>query len=762
LNRQNKYFIIEDNIISFLQEQVYILGKEYEYIFLIANFYTGESESSNKADLEKNFLSMKNLIKDENKKLIHINKYIEKNLKHTRNEQKEDIIDILISIDHARKDINKLINKFEKINEKLIQMLRDGYNQYIPKPIIGKRHSNINIISQLELKINKSKNSKNEDPNHDFFMIWNFSHSYQVSDLDKDKTMINLSYWIFDTPYLMPSITHEIIHKRMVDFEKLKSIIFNIFETNKEMKKNKKEIFRFTNNKKALGYIIEDITIDIVSFLKHGNAYILTMATSFFGYFFASTFKIEIKDNSFDIAPWDFLYNRDIPILRLFILVNLVKEIRHIKQFKEHDKFEQNISNVDHIYNLMKKIYFSEALGFKKIYTNYHNYKRDYYLIVNLIESITKDIINSSRVRSEIIKLFNEFYPKRGIKKVSFEKNLKLPLTLNDIWERRLNGDNGKDILFTLPNNIEYRKKIHSETIQKLLDKKYLSSIDNIKPYEITFIKIKLPEKKDEEFKCFNFSSIYGDDKYYNTLGIYDFVKIKYQKNSVIQMESDVLEKLEKKKNKHYKSFISLMKIMDSVIGKNNKKEFNTIIQIEINKNLKEENIRDTYDDLFSDLEKVRNMFIDENIIKKDYFAKVEFYKSLGPKDIVIIVKNCSLNTIYDIKDAIAKESSLKRSYTTIFYDEDEESVLKVGNKYNLISELRANNSSKENKNCIENYFNITKEFKQSSIYKVAGVMDYKIVWNSRMTLKEVNNIYDNVIKNGYVQDLQTIISKKV
>jgi len=161
-------------------------------------------------------------------------------------------------------------------------------------------------------------------------------------------------------------------------------------------------------------------------------------------------------------------------------------------------------------------------------------------------------------------------------------------------------------------------------------------------------------------------------------------------------------------------------------------------------------------------LKRIRDIFTSNNMIKKDDFEKVEFFKSLGPKDVVILVKNCSLNTIYNIKDAIAKEPSLKRSYTTIFYDKIEESDLKIGNGYNLISELRANNSTKENKNSIENYFVTDEEFKKSSIYKVAGVMDYKIIWNSRMTLKKVNALYDNLIKMGYIQDLQTITSKKI
>jgi len=299
-------------------------------------------------------------------------------------------------------------------------------------------------------------------------------------------------------------------------------------------------------------------------------------------------------------------------------LVNLANSIRDIKSIKNHNKFEQNIYHIEHIRNLMKKLYFDEKTGFKKIYTSYHNYKKDYYLIANLVEGITKDIVNSLKVKREIKEIFKKFYTEKvtneSSETIDNSKNLyrkinqknELPLTLNDIWERRLKND----MLFKVPNNIEYRKKIHYETINKLLNNGYLSSIDNIKPYQLTFIKVKLPEKEDEKFDSFNFSSIYENDKYYSTLGIYDFVKIKYQKNSHIEMKSDILKELEEKKDKHYKAFISLMSIMDAVKGKNSKKEFNTIIQIEIDKNLSTQNIRDTYNDLFGDLFKKNKRYI--------------------------------------------------------------------------------------------------------------------------------------------------------
>ena len=89
------------------------------------------------------------------------------------------------------------------------------------------------------------------------------------------------------------------------------------------------------------------------------------------------------------------------------------------------------------------------------------------------------------------------------------------------------------------------------------------------------------------------------------------------------------------------------------------------------------------------------------------------------------------MNTIYSIKKSVADELSFKRSYTTIFYEKTEEDKLHVGNKYHLASELRVNNSTKENLNCIEKYFSENTNFKQSSIYKIAGVMDYKIIWNN-------------------------------
>jgi len=52
-------------------------------------------------------------------------------------------INILIYIDMLREYIKYKVEKIDLISVKISQILRDGYNQYIPKPIVGKRHSHV-------------------------------------------------------------------------------------------------------------------------------------------------------------------------------------------------------------------------------------------------------------------------------------------------------------------------------------------------------------------------------------------------------------------------------------------------------------------------------------------------------------------------------------------------------------------------------------------------------------------------------------------
>ena len=746
---------IENHIISYLYEQVDLLAKEYEYIILIANFYSGrhknkaKKQKSQKADLEKNFNSIKELIQKEHDLLIEINSYIDRHLKYITQEQIDDIVSIFITIDYIRKDINKLTHKFEKINEKLIQMLRDGYNQYIPKPIIGERHSNINIISELELKINESRNIV---PENEFFITWKFTHSYKVLRLNSKKTMINLSYWIFDTPYLMPTITHGIGHKRINEFSNLTNILRNILNKNAHLSPtNRKKIFKSQNNQLAMKSILENITIDIVSFLKHGNSYILTLATVHLGYQFASTFKRDKTNNSYEIAPWIFNQQRDISMLRLFILVNFIENQSLIEELNNHPKFTQNSDQIKKIHDIMYKLYFERTEGFQQIYSSYHNYNEEYQLITYFIKSFTTDILHSNNFIKEVKKKYlNEESDTMTIK----ERVKDLPETFNDIWEDRLKNNQNTQ----KTTKVEYRKKVHNKTIKKLIKNKYLSSINTLKACQITFVKTKLPEIKDQNFNYLDFHSVQGDT-YYNTLGIYDFVKISepIQRN---YSKENMLKKICEKKQ-HYKSFISLMKIMDDIIGKNSIKKFSTIIQIEIEKNLATENIHDTYDGLFEDLEKIRNIFKNQEKLKKNEYEKIEFYKPLGPKDIVIIIYNCSIDTIYKIKEAIGKESSLKRSYSTIFYDKRNHKQLDIDNNYNLSTEIRANNTNADDTNDIEEYLK-GDQFTTATIHKTAGVMDYKIVWDPNVQLNFINHTYTKLIQEGHIQDLQTMISKQL
>jgi hypothetical protein len=193
------------------QEKLELFSEEIKYLLDICYYHIDEEskESSIKRDLENNFKIIRDELERIHKKKVE--KYFEVIDNTLKNSSLDDMY-LLIFIDTYRKKISKIIKELELLNQKLSQMFRDGYDQYIPKPIPSRMFSNINITSQVEQNLPKRLQalSMNENPLKKIQIIWDYSSGYNITKYpnkeDYSVIFMRMSYWYFDLPTLfLPS-----------------------------------------------------------------------------------------------------------------------------------------------------------------------------------------------------------------------------------------------------------------------------------------------------------------------------------------------------------------------------------------------------------------------------------------------------------------------------------------------------------------------------------------------------------------------------
>jgi len=783
-----------------LKEELCVLADEINFVYDICIYHQGEEykERSVKKDLEENF---KNLAKQ----LLIISKEItlldSKILNiFTIEEGKEDERELLYFIDFYQKEINKIIQKLKFINMKTSQMFRDGYNQFMPKPTPGRMVSNINMTSQVEesleqrLKKLLGKNdSKNKEEKLSAQIIWEYQKLYDIKQYknnDLDIVFFRMSYWYFDLPYLIPALTHEISHLALREEKNKKHIAEIIVNIKSEtVSQGKDTLFKQRQIKVAFfDNIINEIVADIFSLIHHGTAYIFTMAHELLGYYFASTFEYSNTLQSLSISPWVYNDKRDNSFIRLSILLKFhtfLKEARASKKIECHEElFSSEEQYLKEIQDLLDIIYYKKRLGDSKqtiraYYENWHNFLPEFNeiesFILFFIQQVSEELIKKEAWFLEILENTKDSNLKKmeetkcqpfvsevtqlltGKKKVTLEKVIdsekktflvdnylmkeikgkdsiqyKIPHFYNDLWQTRF-----RSLRYdVVPHKSELRKKIHRNTIEVLLQKK-LVKIEEIKPYILTFYKYKIEtgNRKSKELP------------YESTLGIYDNIQIERENEFYFPKAKGISEK--KSNSENYTLKFSMMKILTDIHGENKKGYLNAVIQMEIEKEVQS---IDTYGNLTSKLIELHDYF-DEN---KHLYMKVDFFKSLGPKDIIVRIDGMSIESIYEIKAELAKK--FQRTFTTISYatgKEEELNKIKSQGKYQLSTDIRLSSNGK---------LLISKEFKSNikKCFMTPGSMDYRIDWESKTSLAKIETFYKEMIGKENISDIQTLFIKDI
>jgi len=481
----------------------------------------------------------------------------------SENQEKNDDIYFIILHDLIGRRINNALYIIELIYKKVYQIFEESYNQYIPKPKLGRRFSNNNLVSSLKYNYQylisqlTPKNKKFSE----LILSWsyrNYVHleykhdEFTNSNSNRYGNYINLPYWYYEIPTLLPSITHEAI--RIV-----------LLQEDNELLQYKKNITKDVNNYLAkprsdISFTIEEdilqdkysltnkVLADITAFAIYGNSYIYSLFHDTIGLGLSQLFRLNISGKKLDIYKDDdtsidnnktlhdiltsnFDYKissyklerlRDLTIIRLHILLHFANN---------------NNETISQMTNLLSSILdrkeTSRDYGLAEIYKNYPHYTSSFNIHAKAMKNIINLYINAIN-STDILPKINK----------RFKNNI--PINFNPLWKKYLHEG-------SLHRN-EFRKLLHKKTLSIL--KKDIQEHDNNlninelgSPYAMKFIKIHKSYdcNKDSE-NCLDkvIRNTFKENTLYHSFGIYDlFININTE-NYHKEIDDTIRKKLNK------------------------------------------------------------------------------------------------------------------------------------------------------------------------------------------------------------------------
>jgi len=879
-------------------EKLLIIKKEIGFIENILKYYRGYKDNH----LNPAKHNIDKLLND-----IASLKHRIKNLETITREEKGTILELdnninfILFYDYTKIQIEEMLLVIEALYTKMNQLFGEMLNQYLPYPtFFGRRYSSIGLMMYLDNYYQSLLRAISADDYEDQLVLgWSYNSGFKHKILrNRDITRknynykthnnyIELPYWYYELPFLIPAITHEVVSIAIRDknskirkyYENFRDYIKDFYEDN-----SNKLVHRVSE---ILGYSLvvtelsKDIFADILSYKIHGFSYILTVFHNLLGENIAKDFlEIEYakdgKNVRYNIKPndWIFSAKREHNLLRLYILLEI---------FEDDNSDIKNNSLMLSVSNQMKKLlesvivldkdskvssdsfeyyYTKSNSGNKSTYNavkNYmqqlFNYLRDYkkydrvdMLLDSVSQIKTKDIKSRERHKKigvDFITLWKERFdvinkedeeddfnlkkikkikvPYKGkfrfeihkyISEIEYLKDKKQP-TIKVLTLRKARKDlvnkiyKNRDLLNSLSQQFnknficEENSKIVSKLMKEVLKLNFKDNIDSFlldksslfKDYNLVKIincykNKKLSEIKvnDKEYKEFvwlykllyiikNYdklpkmfldnmkNNIKVDDKYRDKLkswvayGIYDFAYLE-SKSSTINLYKDDYIPLHCDLY-YFDSKYILMEVAKPIIGCFKNNGFSLIMNIELkktelyNKKILSKKAMSGYNDLNKAIELIHKGL---KFYKRE-FGYANIYKSLGPKDLTVIVEDARLKTLYNIIKKINASSEVNRTFTIFCSLND--SNINIDDGFELNSFIRVPKGSKLFDNGNSEAKNIFKDIVNSGneIHYTTGVMDIAIKWKTVKEMDELFIQYQKLIP--YMTDYQTKIEKK-
>ena len=884
--------ILKDSLKLLHLEKLLIIQKEISFIENILKYYKGYEEYNitiSKATINK----LLNDIESIKKRITHLREIHKKN----RNTilEIESNVNFIVFYDYVKIEIEEMLLVIEALYTKMNQLFGEMLNQYLPYPtFFGRRYSSVGLMMYLDnyYKVFLKELSSLDDK---LVLGWSYNTAFKHKvlrnkeirrvhyDYNLYNDYIELPYWYYELPFLIPAITHEVVSITL-------RANASIFQAKyREFKEYLKSFFRDRSNYlvqrvgEILGYeeivkeLAKDIFSDVVSYKIHGFSYLLTLFHNLLGENIAKNFlEIRYEANqeekyAFRANDWIFSEKREHNLLRLYLLINLAKQeplneekeeiIEQMETLLEsimileddktplRDSFEyyflQNHPGNMATYNAVQ-IYMQELYKYIKKDSDKLNISTENIKCITTKDNLGKigvdfailwkerfDTIKSNalrvpykgRFRKEIHKkisgvehldsskeplikvltlrkvrkdLVNKVYRdsksiNNSIKSINYKfsyfNNLKC-LSLQDIKNRVIFNISKQKIL-----KKEYKK------IKKLeaygIIKRYLKSFPFIEKIEeeisssvklfvnlLQENKILSKERVREEELIFHyimeidkFASLFIKNLECNSkdepkvtkwiaYGIYDFAYLETKDKTIDLSNEENKSSLIDCKLYYFDSKYILMEVASPVEGelkekeKDKEKYFSLIANIELKKAdskeiaCKNRSKMSGYNNLKGAIKEIEEKLQNH----KESFSLATIYKSLGPKDLTIIVENAKLPTLSAIIEDLNSVKEVNRTFT-LFCSQNLD--IDLEENYTISSYIRIPKNSKIfKKEGSSKSYKAFKELatKKNDIYFTTGVMDIKIKWNNIKTIRELFKEYEKLIP--YMTDYQTKIEK--
>ena len=769
--------------LQFIQtEKMVIILKELKNIKQILEFFCGyddcQKQSKDTKPIKRN---IRYLLKD----IDSLQKKIERLKTINEDLENQELMLFLIQYDYIRIEIEDMLKVIQALYHKMQQLFGEALNQYLPYPVLGRRFSNNGIMMYLNNYYRELYKTLSLDgqPKKNLMLSWNYRTGFQYRillnrELKRENyqgntynNYIDLPYWYYELPMLLPAITHEVAYLSLRHPSKTTQPIFQ------DLEKRLNDFLHDSNNnfvqkvQEVIGYekyssdLAKVIMGDVIAYQIHGSSYVHSLFHNIIGEKLSQDFLKLVYDEKDDekivLLPneWIFSQKKDHSILRLNFMLTFIA----------HDNGYKEMKNIlQHIMPLLKEDKENQynIKGFSRIYRyNHPNYYSSYLNVQNYLSQLLYTLIEW---REANLSSLNQIH------------NIKNAPNFSKLWQERFDTLNSsKDVMHQ--NN--FRREVH----QAVTGVKFLKTLKKDEPiiYLLELGKARKDLGKNADIVTSITNELKRDKEIYEThtpknsehiklqlsvYGIYDWVTIKEKSSTtnILTTLSHLLKKEEVSKEKRLKYFITkqvLMKVSKTISGTIDKKlsSFSVIFNIEIEKKIHPVECSNGYENLSESIKQIARKLNDN----KKMFKEANIYKSLGPKDLTVIVENSDLNYIFQLLEMInqenhtkGKEGDVLRTFTIICSPFHQKLTVKSQlpnntEKFSLISYLRISNHFDRN----DRYELIEKD-KMLSFTEVTGIMDFRIQWKEETLIEKVIDYYNRMIGKGYLTDFQTKIEK--